>query len=92
VTEISGVNQLLKNYPPQTISPNFLKIVENLSSHEKNYFRSIKTYFKNIWSNAKGDHRYPRLSNKGGPQKIFQKIKRHSKAASNYKSKLSENC
>ena len=40
--------------PP--ISPNFLKIVENVSSHQNNYFYKShkKTCFKKIWLNAKG--------------------------------------
>jgi hypothetical protein len=41
--------------PPQT-SPNLLKIVEKISFHQNNYFRSIKTGFKIFWSNAKRGH------------------------------------
>ena len=48
---------------PQT-SPNYLKIVENISCHQNNYCRSIKTCFKKVWSNAKGGH----------AQEIFQKL------------------
>ena len=33
-------------------SPNFVKIVENLSCDQNNYFRSIKTWFKKFGSNA----------------------------------------
>jgi hypothetical protein len=33
-------------------SSNFLKIVENLSCHQNNYFRSIKTWFKKFRSDA----------------------------------------
>jgi hypothetical protein len=46
-----GPQEILQKLPPQT-SPNFLKILENLFSHQKHYFRSIKTCFKKIWANA----------------------------------------
>jgi hypothetical protein len=51
--------------PPQT-SPNFLKIVENISCHQNNYFRSIKTCFKMFWSNAKRGAQSTLGSAKGG--------------------------
>jgi hypothetical protein len=51
-----GPQEILQKLLPQT-SPNFLKILENLFSRQKHYFRSIKTCFKKIWPNAKGDHR-----------------------------------
>jgi hypothetical protein len=50
--------------PPQT-SPNFLKIVEKISFHQNNYFRSIKTCFKIFWSNAKRGHRVPWAQQRG---------------------------
>jgi hypothetical protein len=51
---------------PQT-SPNYLKIVENISCHQNNYFRSIKTCFKKFWSNAKGTTEYLMGSAEGWP-------------------------
>ena len=39
---------------PLKLVQTFLKIVKNLSCHQNNYFRWIKTCFKNFWSNAKG--------------------------------------
>ena len=56
----------IQNPPPTT--PNFLRIVENLSSHEKNCFQSIKTGFKKFGQMGGG-----------GPQEIFQKFKNHVK-------------
>ena len=49
---------------PQT-SPNFLKIVEKISFHQNNYFRSIKTCLKIFWSNAKRGHRVPWAQQRG---------------------------
>jgi Tfp pilus assembly protein PilE len=67
---------------PQT-STKLMKIVENLSSHQNNYFRSIETCFKKIWSNAKGDHSYPRLS-KVGTTGNFSKIQKLPQASPNF--------
>jgi hypothetical protein len=47
--------------------PNYLKIVENISCHQNNYFWSIKTCFKKFWSNAKGTTEYLMGSAKGWP-------------------------
>ena len=59
----------IQNPPPTT--PNFLRIVENLSSHEKNCFQSIKTGFKKFGQMGGGGG--------GGAQEIFQKFKNHVK-------------
>jgi hypothetical protein len=47
----------IQNPPPTT--PNFLRIVENLSSHEKNCFQSIKTGFKKFGQMQRGDLQVP---------------------------------
>jgi hypothetical protein len=65
----------IQNPPPTT--PNFLIIVENLSSHENNCFQSIKTGFKKFGQMQRGDSQG--LPIKGGPQEIFQKFKNHLK-------------
>jgi hypothetical protein len=67
---------------PQT-SPNFLKIVENISCHQNNYFQSIKTCFKIFWSNAKrGGTEYLGLS-KGGTTDRVPKL-REGETAGNF--------
>jgi hypothetical protein len=65
---------------PQT-SPNFLKIVEKISFHQNNYFRSIKTCFKIFWSNAKGTTEYLVGLSKGVA--MHRKFFKNSKTASN---------
>jgi hypothetical protein len=72
----------IQNPPPTT--PNFLRIVENLSSHEKNCFQSIKTGFKNLVKCKGGTHRCPRLTNKGGTTRNFSKIQKPPQTNPNF--------
>ena len=54
-------------------TPNFLKIVENHSSHQNNQFRLVETSFEKFGTNAKGGPQGTLGLAKGGPQVIYGK-------------------
>ena len=69
---LQEIFQKLTKMPQPT--PNSPKIVENHSFHQNNYFRLIKTCFKNVWKNTRAT---------GDFSKINQNASTYSKLSKN---------